>query len=179
MTTMEIAQIAGGAVISLGIFAGGVGYLMQAYKKSGREERKDVTDSADTISEFWKKQAEELKLILQTKDTEFNAQLAKTTKEFNEKIQDLVKQVGILTGQLTAEKAANDRFEKIFQGRNPEMEEFMKFMVQSAKESQETHEKIIEVLTDLHKTSSSNHAILDSRKQSVEISGEMKSSPVV
>lgn len=172
---IKLILAVGGAIT---LIASGLGVFIYSYRKSGRQERKDVTDSADTISEFWKKQAEELKLILQTKDVEYNAQLTKVTKEFNEKIQELTKQVGILTGQLTSEKAANDRFEKIFQGRNPEMEAFMKFMIQAAKDSQESHEQIVKVLTDLHKTSTSNHDILDSRTKKVELSGEMKTTPV-
>ena len=61
MTPLQIILYAMGSITALGIAAGGVGFLIQSYKKSGRAERKDITDSADTIADFWKKQAEDLK----------------------------------------------------------------------------------------------------------------------
>ena len=149
---------------SLGVLVGGAGFLVYSYKRAGRQERKDVTDTADTIADFWKKQAEELKQILQTKDAEFNQKIQDMTKEFNEKIQALTKEVGELTGQLNAEKAQNDRLEKIFQNRNPEMETFMKYMVAASERHDETHKKMIQILTDLHQTSTANHEIWEAEK---------------
>lgn len=170
MNPLQIAQIAAIILAGLGTLLGGVGFAIYSYKKSGRQERKDVTETADVISEFWKNQAEELKLILQTKDVEVQSQIAALTKDFNEKIQDLTKQVGVLTGQLTAEKALNEKLEQIFQNRNPEMEGFMKYMVDATEKHSETHEAMLKVLADLH-------GMVDSRRQNVTIKGSMESKP--
>lgn len=170
MTPLQIAQIAAIVLAGIGTLFGGIGFAIYSYRKSGRQERKDVTDTADVISEFWKNQADELKLILQTKDAEFQSQITALTKDFNEKIQELTKQLGVLTGQLTAEKALNEKLEKIFQNRNPEMEGFMKYMVDATEKHSETHEAMLKVLADLH-------GMVDSRRQNVTIKGSMESKP--
>ena len=170
MNPLQSAQIAAIILTGIGTLLGGIGFAVYSYKKSGRQERRDVTETADVISDFWKNQAEEMKLILQTKDTEVQAQIAALTKDFNEKIQDLTKQVGVLTGQLTAEKALNEKLEQIFQNRNPEMEGFMKYMVDATEKHSETHEAMLKVLADLH-------GMVDSRKQNVTIKGSMESKP--
>lgn len=161
MTVKDIVEITGAAVLVLGTLFGGAGFLIWSYKKSGRQERKDVTETADTISNFWKNQAEELKGILQTKDVEFNTKITALTKDFTDQITGLTEKVGILTGQLAAEKNQNERLEKIFQGRNPEMEAFMKYMVGSSEQHSKTHEAMLKVLNDLHGMSESNHKILE------------------
>lgn len=164
MEIREVITLAATIIGSLGLLAGGVGFIVYSYTKAGRQERKDVTDSADTIADFWKKQAEELKVILQTKDIEFNEKIQALTKEFNEKIQNLTKELGEITGQLNAEKTQNEKLEKIFQNRNPEMETFMKYMVAASERHDETHKKMIQILTDLHQTSTANHEIFEAEK---------------
>jgi biopolymer transport protein ExbB/TolQ len=157
MNIKELAELIGIVLGTLGLFAAGVGTVIYGVKRTERQERKDLTETADTISNFWKNQAEELKEILATKDSEFNIKLAAVTREFNEKIQDLVKEIGMLKGQLSAEKAINERLEKIFQNRSPEMEAFMKYMVEATEKHNETHEAMMKVLTDLHAKSFPNN----------------------
>lgn len=178
MGALQIAQLIGLILASGGILIGGIGFAIYSYKKSGRQERKDVTETADTISNFWKGQADKLEAILKVKDEEFNKKISELTKDFNEKIQQLTGKIGELTGQLTAEKMLNERLEKIFQNRSPEMEEFMKYMVSATEKHSETHEMMMKVLTDLHNTSQSNHEILDSRKKEVEIKGSMETKSI-
>lgn len=174
METRDLIELilAGSGAVAL--LAGGFGFVVYSYKKSGRQERKDVTETADTISNFWKSQAEKLEEILKHKDIEFNNKLTSVTKEFNEKIQALTEKIGVLTGQLSAEKLLNERLEKIFQNRSPEMEAFMKYMVDATEKHSETHDAMLKVLSDLHSTSSANHEILDSRKKEVELKGTME-----
>lgn len=169
--------IAGSGAIAF--LAGGFGFAVYSYKKSGRQERKDVTETADVISDFWKSQAEKLEVILKKKDEEFSQKLAEVTKDFNEKIQSLTEKIGVLTGQLSAEKMLNERLEKIFQNRSPEMEQFMKYMVDATEKHSETHDAMMKVLRDLHATSASNHEILDSRAKDVQIKGTMESKPII
>ncbi len=169
MTPLQIGLLILEILGGLGLLAGGLGFLLQSFKKSGREERLAVVDSADNIAEFWKKQAEEYKSMMVLKEE-------KTSKQINE----LTREVGELKGQLNSEKAQNERLERIFQNRNPEMESFMKAVVSDIQNHESFHkvminmlESMTQVLGDIHKTSSSNSAMLNSRGQSVKLEGKL------
>lgn len=150
MDTSEVIKLILSGTAAITVIFGGIGFAIYTYRKSGRQERKDVTETADTIADFWKKQAEELKLILQTKDTEFSSKLADVTKDYTAQITALTEKVGILTGQLAAEKSANERLEKIFQNRSPELDAFMKYIMTASEKHTETHSAMLKALGDLH-----------------------------
>ncbi len=150
MEINEIIKLMLSAAALITVVFGGIGFAVYTYRKSGRQERKDVTDTADTIANFWKNQAEELRLILTTKDAEFNAKLSEVTKDFTAQVTALTEKVGILTGQLAAEKAANERLEKIFQNRSPELDGFMKYMMSATEKHSETHISMLKALSELH-----------------------------
>ncbi len=152
MNIVEIIKIIGvvlGAMLGLAGFAALLGVAYSQFKKSGRQETSEVLKSADGAVDFWKNQANDYKEMMAAKDL-----------KSNEQINALTEKVGILTGQLRSEKEQNDRLEKIMQGRNPEMETFMKYMVTSSEKHSETHTAMMKVLTDLHTMSASNHQLL-------------------
>lgn len=109
-----------GSITSLGILAGGIGYCISSFKKGSKEEKNEVITTSQEIINFWRSQAENLQVILERKE-----------KEWNERFQLISSELGELRGQLNAEKIQNERLEKIFQGKNPEQEEFMRFMVKA------------------------------------------------
>lgn len=167
MTIIQILQIIGlviGALAGLAGVAALLGVAWSQFNKGNRTEKNEVVNSADTIADFWKKQADDYKEMMKVKDDK-NSTL----------INELTRKVGELTGQLTAEKAQNERYEKIFQGRNPEMDTFMKFMIQASKDQSESTREIVRVLGEIHSMASSTHEIVDARKLPVKIEGTIQS----
>lgn len=143
---LQIFLIVFGALGGVGIFAGGIGYLRSQYRKGGKEEKSEILTSSNEIVNFWKTTAENYQTILATKET-----------AWNEKFQDLTKQVGELRGQLTAEKNQNERLEKIFQNRDPETQEFMKYMIKASANHDESHKEIMRVLGEIHTYAKQEH----------------------
>lgn len=167
-----------GIIASLGIFAGGLGFLLSRFSKGKKEERQDIVQSSEQLTQFWKDQADGFKEMLETKTTELNA-----------KINDLSREVGELRGQLNAEKKANEKLEMIFQNRDPQTQEFMKLLTASAVKADEFRlnyeqdekkklsmwAEIASTLKEIHKLTLENNQILDARKMPVTIVGEMQS----
>jgi len=116
------------SLIGLGILAGGMGYLISSFRGGGNK-----------LTSFWKEQADGYKLMMVEKD-----------RVNDEKFQVLHKEIGELNGRLNAEQALNERLEKIFQNRNPEMDSFMKGMVDSMGQ-------IGRVLSEIHTMTKAEH----------------------
>lgn len=155
--TLETIFMIVGVLGSIGLFAGGLGYLINLFKKGGREEKDDIITSSEKLTEFFKSQSEGYKIMMEAKDEKWRVELKEKDEKYRIEVQSLTREVGELKGQLNAEKATNERLEKIFQNRSPEMEEFMKFMVQAVKDQTESHQKIVEVLFDIHKMAKDEH----------------------
>lgn len=120
-----IIGVVGGGLLTLAAVAALVGVAVSQYRKGSREEKTDVVSSAEKLTNFWKEQSEGYKIMMEEKD-----------KRYQEQINELTKQVGELRGQLNEKVAQAERYEKIFQGRNPEQEAFMKTMLAVAQQSQ-------------------------------------------
>jgi hypothetical protein len=164
---LYVLQLVGYLFGGIGLLGAGIGAFMYAIGTGSRNERKDVMGTADTIVDHYKKENAELKQIVIDKDEKYGQKIDALTSDFNGKMQALSEKVGILTGQLNAERLQNEEFKKIFQGMNPETDKFMKFMVESVNQHTKAHEKIMEVLSglttvlaDIHTTSTSNHDLL-------------------
>lgn len=153
MTLKDILLFIIGSITSLGVLAAGIGYLMGTARKKERDEKTEVVSSADQVSMFWKDQANEYKEMMKIRDEKNDGKVKDLTSEVNL----LTKEVGELRGQLNAEKTQNERYEKIFQGRSPEQEEFMKFMIQATKDQAESHKGIMEVLNKVYKFAEMEH----------------------
>lgn len=174
---LDIAKWVGGSLTALAAITALIGVAYAQFRKGSRDESNAVVTSADNISEFWHKQADEYKAMMAVKEESFQKQFSDSTERYQKQISELTEKVGVLTGKLANSTEYADKLEKIFQGRNPEMEAFMKFMVQSSneqgelmrqavKDATESHTQIITVLKDIHDMSASNHQILDARKDS-------------
>lgn len=140
-TLKQFIQYAPQVAAFLVIFVAGGGYALKFFNKDSREEKSDVVSSANTIMEFWKNQAEQYKLISDEKE-----------KSYSEKINNLIREVGELRGQLTAETAQKKEYLAILQNRDPETKKFMEIMLEFVKEQTETNLEITKVLSDIHKT---------------------------
>lgn len=112
--------------------------------------RKGSRGESSEIIKFYKEEALNYKDMLQKKEEAHTVKISELTKDFTEKINGLSREVGELRGQLTAEKKQNERFEQIFQNRNPEMEKFMTFMVNTQKE-------VVDVLKEIHAMTKAEH----------------------
>ncbi len=146
MSIQDILTIAASVLVGTGLFIGGVGYFISAFKKGGRQEKTDVVSSAEQLTQFWKDQAEGYKIMGEKKE-----------QEWNDKFQTLSREVGELRGQLTAEKTQNERLEKIFQNRDPETQEFMKVMLAFAENQNKTNVEIVRVLGEIHVMTKAEH----------------------
>jgi hypothetical protein len=169
MDTVNVAKIIGtilAAALSIAAVVAIIGVAYAQFKKAFRNERVEAINSADTLAEFWHKQADEYKDAMALKDEKYTEQINKLTRELGE-----------VRGELNAAKASNERLEKIFQGRDPEMQEFMRFMIQAVKDQAETHQKIVKVLDDIHNMSKSNHSLLEDESK-VKIEGKLVKTPV-
>lgn len=116
------------SLASIGILAGGMGYLISSFR-----------GGSNKLTAFWKDQADGYKLMIAEKD-----------RTNDDKFQALHKEIGELRGQLNAEQALNERLEKIFQNRNPEMDNFMKSMSENMVE-------VSRVLKEIHTMSKMEH----------------------
>lgn len=137
-----IPQVATAVII---IIAGG-GYIIRTFNKDGSQEKVDVVNSANTILDYWKKQAEEYKIVIDAKDKAHSEKVTELTKDFNIQMNSVSKEVGELKGQLNAEKAQNERLEKIFQNRDPETQKFMEFMVKAMENQDKILSEIFKIV---------------------------------
>ncbi len=153
MDTTKIAIMVMGSIASLGILAGGLGFLMSKFKSGSKEEKEGLISSSEKLTEFWKSQSEGYKIMMEAKDEKWRLESKEKDEKYRQEMQSLTREVGELRGQLNAEKSTNERLEKIFQGRNPEMEEFMKFMIQATTNQTEGQKAILEVLEEIKKMS--------------------------
>ncbi len=140
--TLQMILTIVGIVGSIGIFAGGIGFLFSKFQKGNKEDKADALTSADQLTNFWKEQVEGFKLII---------------ADQTEKIRILTGEVGELRGQLVAEKKQNEMAREILQNRDPETKRFMEHMVQSIKDHSETHKEIIRILGEIHSMSIAEH----------------------
>lgn len=125
MTYWQIALTIMGSMGGLGLFVFGAGYLVSQFRKGNKEDKTSVLQSAEQLTGFWKEQAEGYKIMMADKDEKHQKQ-----------INDLTKEVGELRGALNEKTASYEKLEKIFQGRSPEQDAFMKTMLAVAQQSQ-------------------------------------------
>ena len=124
---------------SLGILAGGMGYLINTFRKGSKIEKTEVMTTSQEVINFWKSQAENYQTILDKKESEWNT-----------KFQELTRQIGEIQGQLSAEKAQNERLEKIFQNRDPDHQKFMESVMKALSNQEVVNKEIVRVLSEIH-----------------------------
>ena len=139
------------AIILGGISAFGfaIGYfyvrIIQG-KKSGIEDSSQITD-------FWKKRADDYKLMLDEKESAH----IQRVKDLSEQVNNLTREVGELRGQLNSEKKQNDKLEQIFQNRDPETKEFMLLMIKAVADQNLINKEVVGILKEIHNMSKLEH----------------------
>lgn len=124
-----------GSIASLGIIFGGAGYLLSVFRGGTKQEKSEIIQDSSQIIEFYKEQIHGFKEIVDSQ---------------NNKISGLTSENGEMKGKLGAAQAQLDKLELIFQNRNPEMEEFMKFMIQATEQQATSHKEMIRILGEIH-----------------------------
>lgn len=135
-----------GSLGSLGLLAGGIGYLISQFKTGTRQANNDIVSSSNEIITFYKTENDNLKIIMTEKD-----------KSNDEKFRQLTAEIGELRGQLNSEKANNERLEKIFQNRDPDTQKFQESMIQFVNDQSAVHVKIVQVLSEIHSLAIDEH----------------------
>lgn len=64
-------------------------------------------------------------------------------EEFTKQVSDLTEKFGIMQGKYEKEKEEREKFEAIAKDKNPETQEFMKFMIDTQKE-------VVNILKEIH-----------------------------
>mgnify|MGYP001563285827 CR=1 FL=1 len=124
------------AICTLSVSAG---IAFAQFKKGSR------TESGDIIK-FYKDQAENYKIISDT-----------TRKEYTEKHETLLKEVGILRGELNTERTLRIQYENVLKDKNPETETFMLFVTNSLKDQQVMNKEIATILKEIHIMAKAEH----------------------
>jgi pantoate kinase len=122
MQTRDIIELGLSFLGGLAVLFFGGGYLISQWKAGSKQEKADIISNSSQIVEFYKSERDGYKEIIQT---------------LTEKVRVLTGELGEIRGQLRTEKEQNDRLEKIFQNRNPEMEQFMKTSLEVSKQAQD------------------------------------------
>jgi ABC-type transporter Mla subunit MlaD len=152
MTTTIILTVLG-ILSSIGILAGGGGYLISQFKKGSKAENNAVISSADQLAGFWKEQVEGFRDVIK----DLTAKLEKQKDDHTIEMKQILSELGEVKGQLTAERAQNERLEKIFQNRDPETKKFMEIMIQFIKDQAQVNSEIVRVLSEIHNYAQQEH----------------------
>lgn len=157
MSFKEIILYVMGGLGSLGLFAFGGGYLKSQFSKGDRQDKNEVLNSSNTIIEFWKSQAENLKIIGEARDKENAEKYDKMAKDFTTQVTTLTREVGEVRGQFNAESKQKEEYLKILQNRNPEMQKFMETMLAATTQQAEINKGVMELLGDIYKMINDEH----------------------
>jgi hypothetical protein len=125
--TLQVILTIVGAIGSVGILAGGFGFLFSKFRKGTMEEKTDIMSSADQLTNFWKEQITGFKDVIK----ELREKLEIQTKEFNTQLQVMGNELGQVRGQLEAEARQKKEYLAILENRDPATKQFMEYMVKS------------------------------------------------
>ena len=122
-----------------GTIATALGIAFANFRRGNRGE-------SGEIIEFYKKQASEYKEILEA-----------TRKEYVEKHEALLAEVGLIRGELNTEKKLREQYEAILKDKNPETEAFMKLMIKAVKDQTDVNKEVVNILKEIHSMSKAEH----------------------
>lgn len=172
MSWIQIIEFTFGGLISLGAFAGGIGYLISAYVQGKNKQKDDGISSENQLTQFWKDQVTGFKDMLAEQDRKMEVQ----RNDYNTQIKDLSNQLSEVKGQLMEKEKTNKEYLAILQNRNPELEQFMKALTQASsdqaeyrKESKDMFKGMITVLGDIHTATLDNNKILHEEEKDLKI----------
>lgn len=166
MNLIYILQIAGmllGGIATLVIAAGAIGWLWSSFRQGAAKQQIDTLGSENQLTAFWKNELEGFKGMVNT----LNVKLRDQAQDFNSQIRALSNQLAEVKGQLTESQKTSSQYLAILQNKNPEMESFMKYITEAAKDAEEFRttslllfNKMITVLDTIHTTTLNNNKIL-------------------
>ncbi len=145
MTSTAVILSILGVLSSVGILAGGIGYLVGQFRRGTKQEKAESTDlikSNDDIKQFYKEQNDDLKEI---------------NKVLSQKIEVLTREVGEIRGQLTAETAQRKEYQLIFENRDPETKKFNELVIKSLSDLHKVSAEMVRVLGEIHNMSKLEH----------------------
>lgn len=126
-------------IITGAAVAGLLGVAFAQFRKGNRNE-------SGEIIEFYKKQAESYKEMMET-----------TRKEYTDKHELLVKEVGQLRGELSAEKKLREQAELILKDKNPETQAFMTLVTNAVNDQGKINKQVVEILQEIHEYAQEEH----------------------
>lgn len=107
-----------GSLASIGLTAGGLGYLISQFRGGTKKANTEIASSSTEIITFYKTENESLKSIMGEKD-----------KSNDEKFRQLTSEIGEIRGQLIEKEKQNKQYLDIINNRGPETEQFQTAML--------------------------------------------------
>lgn len=152
-STLQVTLTIIGVLGSVGLFAGGIGFLISKFNKGKQEERTDVISSADQLASFWKEQVEGFKSVIK----ELTEKLEKQKDDHTVEMKKVLTELGEVRGQLTAESKQKGEYLAILQNRDPETKKFMEIMLKFVDTQSKTNSELARVLKDIHTMAKLEH----------------------
>lgn len=98
----------------------GIGVWRGMYSKASKQQNTEVISSAETLTSFWKEQAEGYKVMMAEKETTWNS-----------KFETLTRELGILQGQLTTTESQRAQLDAMLTDRDPQTQKFQTEVIKS------------------------------------------------
>lgn len=118
MTFPNILLYILGSLASIGLTAGGLGYLISQFRGGTKRANTEIASSSTEIITFYKTENESLKMIMKEKD-----------QSNDDKFQKLTSEIGEIRGQLIEKEKQNKQYLDIINNRGPETEQFQTAML--------------------------------------------------
>lgn len=126
-------------ILMAGALGTAFGVAFAYFKKGSRGESSEII-------EFYKKQASDYKEMLEV-----------SRKEYTQKHEQLLSEIGVIRGELNTEKKLREQYEAILKDKNPETEQFMKLMIKAVHDQNEVNIEIVNILKEIHTMSKAEH----------------------
>lgn len=124
MLDIQTLSIIIGIFTGLGILISGIGFGYAQFKTGASKAKDDLIKTLTQTLEIEKKKSEIL-----------NSEKNELVQSHQSQLNELVEKVGKLQGTIEAQDKKLEEYKEILQGRSPEQEKFMKFMVNGVKET--------------------------------------------
>lgn len=129
-------------ITSIGVLFWGAGYWKSQFSQGSKQENTEVVSSAQNLTEFWKEQAEGYKTMMTEKETRWSETSSAKEKEWNTKFEALTREIGELSGRLTATEKQRSEYEAILKDRDPGTKTILSDLAGSMKKIMDFMEKI-------------------------------------
>lgn len=139
MTFPNILLYILGSLASIGVVAGGLGYLISQFRGGTKKANTEIASSSTEIITFYKTENESLKSIMGEKD-----------KSNDEKFRQLTSEIGEIRGQLIEKEKQNKQYLDIINNRGPETEQFQTAMLDGLS-------KLATVIGEIHTMAKDEH----------------------